>query len=146
MSNSQFIGRGEVIAKKILLKSIDCIGIEGQVNIRKIILPEDYEFIDQEIKNHNFDWVIRRTNKPDIVVEINYKHKEKAAYKWRNIFIPMITNAGYYHLAINDWDCRPRGLFWLNTKKKHLAVTWDDFRDVQDALETHGINPDIVLE
>jgi len=146
MSDSKYIGRGEILTKKILLKLVDCIGIQGQVNIQHIILPEDFEFLDQEIKNHNFDFVIRRSEKKDIVVEVNYKHKEKAAFKWRKIFIPLIEDAGYLHLEINDWDCRQRGLFWLNSKRQHLAVTWDDFRDVQDALATSGINPDIEIE
>lgn len=143
---SQYIGRGEVLAKKILLKLINCVGIQQQVNIKNIVNAEDYAFLSQEIRNHNFDLVIIRSNAPDIVVEINYKHKEKAAFKWRKIFIPMIVLADCYYVAINDWDCRPRGLFWVNNFKKHLIITWDDFLDVIDALETAGINPDIQLE
>ena len=146
MSNSNFIGRGEVLAKKILYRLVPCIGVQQQVNIQQIILPEDYEFLDQEVKNHNFDLVIRRTGAPDIVVEINYKHREKAARKWRTLFVPMIENAGLIHVAINDWDCRKRGLFWLNSKKQHLAVTWEDYMDVMDALQTAGVNPALYID
>jgi len=144
--SSPFIGRGEWLARKILLKLVECVGIQGQVNIRNIILPEDYELLDQEIRNHNFDLVIRRSEKPDIVVEVNYMHKEKASRKTRQIFEPLVFSAGLEYVNINHWDCRQRGLFWINSKKQHLAITWDDFRDVQDALETAGINPDIFIE
>ena len=139
MSNSQFIGRGEVIAKKILLKSIDCIGIEGQVNIRKIILPEDYEFIDQEIKNHNFDWVIRRTNKPDIVVEINYKHKEKAAHKWNNIFTKILIDNHKIPIIVADYNCEYLFSDSVRLRKKN---PWGSFIDIIRELQRQGITPD----
>ena len=142
---SDFIGRGEVIASKILFRLVDCVGLQGQVNIQNIILPEDYAILDQEVKNHNFDFIMRRTSKPDVVIEINYKHKEKAAKKWSKIFIPLIEKAGYDYMTIDDYDCRKRGLFWLNSKGKHLAITWDDYRDVIDSLETAGINPSLVI-
>ena len=146
MSDSNFIGRGEILAKKILYRLVPCLAVMQQVNIKHIALPEDYELLDQEVKNHNFDLVIKRTEAPDIVVEINYKHGEKAARKWRTLFVPMIENAGLIAVAINDWECRPHGLFWLNSKKQHLAVTWDDYKDVMDALQTAGINPALYIE
>jgi len=143
---SQYIGRGELLVKKIMLRLINCIGIQGQVNIKHIVLPEEFELLDPEIQNHNFDFVLRRNSGKDIVIEVNYHHKEKAAKKWRLIFEPLLVSAGYDYLVINDWDCRKHGLFWLNSKHKHLVVTWDDLRDVMDALETCGINPDIQIE
>lgn len=145
MSNN-FIGRGEILTKKVLLRLINCIGIQGQVNIKHIILPEYYEVLDPEIQNHNFDLVLRRTHGKDIVIEVNYRHKEKAARKSRQIFEPMVKSAGYEYLTIDDYDCRKRGIFWLSTDKKHLAVTWEDFRDIIDSLEKAGINPAIEIE
>jgi len=148
MSESKYIGRGEDLTEAILFKILQVIGISPQVNIKKIVLDEDYEILDQEIKNHNFDFVMSTVGtckRNGVVIEVNYKHKEKAARKWRQILVPMIKRAGYDYLTINHWDCRKRGLFWLNTKKEHPAVTWDDIRDIIDALETAKINPDILV-
>lgn len=140
MSQSQSVGRGELLSKKILLKLLPCIGIQGQVNIKDVVLPEDYHILDQEIKNHNFDYVMRRTNKLDIVIEINYGHKEKAAQKWRLIFVPMIKKAGLLYMTVDDYDCRDKGLFYLNSKKEH-HISWDDHRDIIDSFEKAGISP-----
>jgi len=140
LSQSQYVGRGELLSKKILLQLLSCVGIQGQVNIKNIVLPEDYHILDQEIKNHNFDWVVRRTNTPDIVVEVNYGHKEKAAQKWRQIFVPMIIKAGLLYMTIDDYDCRDKGLFYLNSKKEH-KLSWDDHRDIIDSLEKAEIPP-----
>jgi len=145
-SLSQYIGRGEVLAKKILLRLIDCTGIQGQVPIKDLLWGSQLVILDPEILKHKFDWVLRRNGGKDIVIEVNYKHKEKASRKWRQIFAPLLQQNGFDLLVINDWDCRPRGLFWLNTAGKHLVITWDDFRDVMDALETCGINPSIRIE
>lgn len=141
-----FIGRGEVIASKILRVLVPCVGIKQQVNIQDIALPEQFALLDQEIKNHNFDLMICRNSEPDIVVEINYKHKERAAQKYRQIFGPLVRDAGLEFLEINDWDCRKRGLFWLNSKREHLAITWTDYQDVIDALNLAGINPHLKIE
>jgi len=149
LSESKYIGRGEVLTENILYRLLQVMGITPQVNIEKIVLDEDYEILDQEIKNHNFDFVmsaVGTSRKNGVVIEVNYKHKEKAAKKWRQILVPMIERAGYLYLTINHWDCRKRGLFWLNSKKEHPVVTWDDVRDIIDALETAGIHPEIRVE
>jgi len=146
MSESKYIGRGEWITKKVLLRMINCIGIQEQVNIKHIILPEEYELLDPEVQQHNFDLVLKRNGGKDIVIEVNYKHKEKAAQKARLIFEPLVNQAGFEYVTIDNWDCRPRGLFWLNTQKKHLIITWEDFRDVMDSLEKAGVNPDIYID
>ena len=99
--------------------------------------------MDQEIKNHKFDFVIYR--KTDIIVlEVNYKHGPKAAQKWVDIFIPLLKSSTKFgHLkiipiTIDDYDCR--SLFNLNSKKQH-KITWDDYRDIIDALEKAGVKP-----
>jgi hypothetical protein len=139
MSN-QFIGRGEMLAKHILFRLIPCVVVEMQVNITKLL--QGMEGYDEEILNHNFDLVVRRFDiHRDIVVEVNYKHKEKAAKKSRQIFEPLLTANGYDYCTIDDYDCRKRGLFWRNTKGEHLVVSWDDYRDVIDSLEKAGVNP-----
>lgn len=122
------------------MRLINCVGIESQVNIKKIVKKEDYDFFDEELQNHNFDFVLRRLHGKDIVIEINYKHGEKIARKLRSIFVPAVIDANCEYLEINDWDCNPRGLFWLNSKKEH-PVSWQDFIDVINALMTCGIKP-----
>lgn len=138
LSQPQFIGRGEVLSKNILAKLLDCRYIDAQVNIRSLIGWMQYDMLDSEIKKHNFDLVIGRNRAKDIVVEVNYKHKEKAARKWRQIFVPLLQKAGCDYMTIDDYDCR--SLFKLNSKKEH-ARSWDDERDVIDALEKAGVKP-----
>ena len=141
MSETNYIGRGELIAKKILAQFLKPVNVRVQVPIEKIILAKEFAILDPEIKKHKFDFVFFCLDRKSIVVEINYHHKEKAARKWRNVFIPLLVNAGFDFLTINDYDCRERGLFWLNSKKEHVDITWDDFRDVIDALAMAGIYP-----
>jgi len=140
MSDSKYIGRGEVRVRNMLQRLFDC-EIVQQVNIKKIIYAEDYDFLDQEVKNHNFDLVMIPTHGRPIVIEINYKHGVKISKKLRQVIIPLIRKRGYEYLEINDWDCEKRGLFWVDTKGEH-HVTWVDYHDLFNALETCKINPD----
>jgi len=129
-----------MLAKHILFRIIPCVGVEMQVPILKLM--PGLQGYDQEILNHKFDVVVRRFEiHRDIVVEVNYKHKEKAAMKYRLIFAPLLKSNGYDFVTIDDYDCRPRGLFWQNSKGDHMVVTWDDYRDVIDSLEKAGVNP-----
>ncbi len=139
--SSQFIGRGEMLAKHILFRLIPCVGVEMQVPVTTLLHGNLFGY-DEEIIKHKFDLVVRRWDgQRDIVVEVNYKHKEKAARKASQIFEPMVHEAGMDYCTIDDYDCRSRGLFWRNAKDEHLVVTWDDYRDVMDSLEKAGINP-----
>ncbi|MBL4817965.1 MAG: hypothetical protein JKY15_01860 [Deltaproteobacteria bacterium] len=138
--NSRFIGRGENLSKKIMLRLIDCVGIESQVNIKWMIDPIEFIHLDQEVRNHNFDLVLRRNNGKDIVIEVNYKHGEKAARKARTIFGPLVRAAGHEYITIDDYDCRKKGIFYLDSKKEH-EITWDDFYDIIDALVKAGVKP-----
>ena len=140
MSESEFIGRGEVRVKNILLRLFDC-EIKQQVNIEKIIYKEDYDFLDQEVKNHNFDLVMIPTHGRPVGIEVNYMHGDKIAKKLRQVIVPLIRKRGYEYLEINDWDCEKRGLFWHNTKGEH-PPTWQDYHDLINALDTCNINPD----
>ena len=145
LNENKFVGRGEVLAKKIIMKLIDCVGIQQQVNIKNIVSKEEYDFFDEEIQNHNHDLVLRRVHGKDIVIEVNYKHKEKAARKYRQIFIPAIKDAGYLYLEINDWDCDPHGLFYLNSNNVHVD-SWLDYADVINALMTCKIKPNKLIK
>ena len=138
---SQFIGRGEARSQRIIWKLLSCEEINEQVNITLLIPLSELKCLDPEILQHNFDFVIKRPmGKPAIVVEVNYKHKEKAARKWRQIFAPLLKQSGYEFITIDDYDCRDKGLFYLNSKKEH-KISWDDYRDIIDALEKGGIFP-----
>jgi len=142
MIDSKYIGRGEVLVKNILLKLFKC-EIKQQVNIRMVVNHMDYDMLDSEIKKHNFDLVMYPTHGRPVVIEVNYKHKEKIAIKLRRVIVPLVRKRGFDYLEINDYDCRKRGVFWLNSNKEHCLHTWDDVRDIIDALETAKINPEI---
>ena len=142
MSDSKYVGRGEVRVKKMLERLFEC-EVAQQVNIKKIIYAEDYDFLDEEVQNHNFDLVMIPTHGRPVVIEVNYFHGEKIAQKLRQVIVPLIRKRGYDYLEINDWDCEKRGLFWQNTKKEH-PPTWDDYRDLMNALQTCNINPEFI--
>jgi len=142
VSESQFVGRGEIRTKNILLKLFDC-EITQQVNIKKIIHAEDYDFLDEEIQNHNFDLVMMPVHGKPVVIEINFKHGEKISKKLRQVIVPLIRKRGYEYLDINDWDCEERGLFWQNSKGEH-PITWTDYHDIINALQTCNISPDLI--
>jgi len=141
MSESQYIGRGEELAKKILVKLLKPVNVRAQVPLESITLPKEFEILDPEIKKHKFDFVFFCLDRRNIVVEVNYKHGTKATKKWHQVFIPLLVNADFDYLTINDYDCRKHGLFWLDGEKTHGGITWEDYRDVIDALEIAGIYP-----
>lgn len=140
---NDFIGRGEILAKKILVKLLKPVNVRAQVPLESITLPKEFEILDPEIKKHKFDFVFFCLDRKNIAVEINYKHGEKATKKWYRVFIPLLVNAGFDYLTINDYDCRKKGLFYLDSEKQHENVTWEDFRDIIDSLEIAGIQPTI---
>jgi len=73
-----------------------------------------------------------------IIVEVNFKHGEKAARKWLRIFVPLIKKYGRIPVTIDDHDCRH--LFQLDNHRQH-RLKWDDFRDIIDSLEKAGVKP-----
>ena len=143
MSNNQFVGRGEKLFKNIIQRIYPESIVIPQVNIGALIFPSDFNELDQEFRNHNVDFVVRVSESADsqiIIAEINYKHGDKAAKKWSGVFSPLLQKAGYIPLTVDDYDCREKGIFYLNSKDEHIP-TWDDWRDVIDALEKAGVTP-----
>jgi len=133
----EFIGRAEPEVKMILSRLFPKGIIKTQVPITKLIYPEDVVFMDEEFRNHKCDMTLET---PDqyLVVEVNYKHKEKAASKWRRTFAPDLIRNGKIPVTIDNYDCTDKGLFYLNSKKEH-ELSWDDFRDVINQLEKAGV-------
>jgi len=80
--------------------------------------------------------VYRGSKDPLLVVEVNYKHGEKAAEKWRNIFDPMLKRHGHETLLVHDYECDY--LFKPQDYTKHIS-SWDDVIDVCNALKTQKI-------
>lgn len=143
-NQSQFIGRGEVLVQQILSRFYPHCDVTTQVPIGELIsklLSDEY---GEEFTKHKVDIVADIVNaqaqKQTLVIEVNYKHKEKAAKKWRTTFAPDLTANDKTPVTIDDYDCREKGIFYLNTKKQH-QLSWDDFRDVIDQLEKAGVQP-----
>jgi len=132
-----FIGRGEVEAKDILQVLFPKSTIREQVPIESLITDEDYEFLDQEIKNHKFDLVLCNGSSI-LVIEINYCHKEKAAKKWRKIFTKLLIDNGKIPITINDYNCEYLFSDSTKLKKKH---PWGAYIDIINELQQQGINP-----
>jgi len=142
MTDDKFIGRGEVLTIAIINKLFERAMILPQCPLEKLISPTEFENLDSEIQKHKFDFVMVREKHDEVVVEVNYKHGEKAARKWNNIFVPLLKKHGQVTVAINDYDCR--NLFKLGSDGHH-KLAWDDFRDVIDALEQAGVKPQLDL-
>ncbi len=132
MSNEQFIGRGEKLVKKILDNPWGIEGVRPQVNIRRVLPVAECDLLDEEILKHNFDFLCIRRNLKHIVVEVNYKHGEKAAQKARTIFEPLLKQYDYDYLTIDDYDC-------ISIFKPHSKPTYDDIIDMTNQFKKAGI-------
>ena len=145
---SNFIGRGEELVEYVIRRLYEFTETWNQVPIKKLIKAEDFEQYGEEFSKHKFDIVTSVAHplgiSETLVITVNYKHKEKAAQKWSNNFSPDLIRNAKTPVTIDDYDCRssiPKtpGLFYLNSKKEHGPITWNDFRDVIDALEKAGV-------
>jgi len=131
-TNEQFIGRGEKLVKRILENPWNIEEVKSQVNITKLIPASALEYYDQEILNHNFDFVAIRKNLKHLVIEVNYKHREKAAKKWKTIFVPLLEESGYVPVTIDDYDCD--SLF-----SDHTMLNYRDIKDVANQFKKAGV-------
>lgn len=138
---SQFIGRGEELTGIILRRLFQLSYITPQVPIDNLITADEYHDLDEVYQKHKFDFVLgvdMIESSKNVVVEVNYKHGPINVRKWNKVFVPLLLKNGYIPVTINDFDCR--SLFKQNNKKEH-KFSWDDFRDLIDALEQAGITP-----
>lgn len=131
---SQFIGRGEKKTKKIMEKLFPGSVIIPQYKFTLIITTAEFEFYDQEKLNHKFDFYVKPTGQWPFIIEVNYKHKEKAAINWDKIFCPVLRDHGITPVTIRDWD----SLSLFNGKEK---ITYLDYWDVLNALKIAGVKP-----
>jgi len=140
---SQFIGRAEPEVLKILEEIYPNVIILSQYPIRKLIPSSWYNELNEEVKKHKFDFVI--FTEKWLVIEVNYKHGEKAARKWSNIFAPMIkelTNPCAIPVAINDYECLS---LFKHTKTNHKKLRKSDYQDVINALKLAGISVNFAI-
>lgn len=140
MENS-FIGRGEQRVKQVLQRIFtNTATVLGQVNIQSVIKNKDYQILGKEHNQHKFDLVVDFHtdfhNRPDIVVEVNYKHGAGAVKKWNNVFYPAILNARKIPLTIEDRECK--SIFDVPHERE---LRWEDFEDVIGALKLARIKP-----
>lgn len=131
-----FIGRAEKEVEEILTRLLLPDLIRVQVSLKEIINTSEFYILGKEVQKHIFDLLVVRRDKPDIIVEINYKHKEKAAKKWREIFEPLLKKHGYDILLIHDYECDY--LFKPQDYIKHI-LSYNDMIDVINALKTQKI-------
>jgi myosin-crossreactive antigen len=133
----EFIGRGEKEVETILKALFPKAVIIPQLSISNVIESSEYEKFDQEFKNHNCDFIM--TVGPNkIAIEVNYKHGEKAAQKWSEIFAPLIKQNGNIPMTIEDYNCE--FLFSDSTRLKKKNP-WGSHIDVIRELIRQGINP-----
>ena len=123
--------------------------VNEQIPIESVIDDNEFKFLDEVYQKHKFDLQLVYITNPDelektvkfksLMIEVNYKHKEGAAKKWK-IFRALLEKHNIIPVTIDDFDCRKKGLFYLDSKKHH-ELSWDDFRDVIDALDKAGVKP-----
>ena len=130
--SEEYIGRGEKLCYKILKNPWGINGVTPQVNITRLLPPDECALLDEEILKHNFDFLAIRQNLRFIVIEVNYKHKEKAARKARQIFKPLLEKYDYDYMTIDDWDC-------MSIFKPHSKPTYDDIIDMTNQFKKAGI-------
>jgi len=132
-----FIGRAEPEVELILTELLSPELIRTQVPLYVLIDTDEYESLDKEIKQHKFDMMVYRKNQPELIVEVNYKHGEKAAKKWREIFDPMLKRYGYEILLVHDYECDH--LFKPQDYTKHKS-SQNDVTDVKNALKLCNVS------
>ena len=138
---SQFIGKGERRVGQILEMFFGArASIIPQAHIQGIIKPEDYAPLGPELNKHKFDFLIQwkkmfdYDNRPDIILEVNYKHGEGAYKKWNDHFYPAILNADKIPVTIEDRECLS---LFKGTETR--STKWQDIKDVISAFETARI-------
>lgn len=139
------IGRAEPEVKLILTELLSPELIRTQVPLHTVISPGEYSLLDKEIKQHKFDMVVYRENQPKLIVEVNYKHGEKAAIKWRRIFSPMIKklkNPCAIPVTIDDYECLT---LFKHTKTNHTKLRKSDYQDVINALQLAGVSVNFII-
>jgi len=130
-----FIGLGEHTVKRILKGLYPNSHISSQVPIGALIRFEDFEILDVEIQNHKFDLVL--IDGPlFLVIEVNYKHKEKASKKWRQILSKVLIDNDKTPITIEDYNCEY--LFLEPRKRKN---PWGGYLDVIRELHRQNVDP-----
>lgn len=132
-----FIGRGEREAKEILQKLFPKAAIGIQVPIQRLIRTDDFLTLDQEFLQHKHDIVVYNGSNI-LVIEINYKHKEKAAKKW-TIFSKMLIDNNCLPITIDDYNCE---LLFCDSKRLRKKNPWGAYIDIIRELQRQGITPD----
>ena len=140
MIDNQYIGRGENLTKEILARIFPDCSIWSQKPIQELILKKDFDSLDSVYQKHKFDFIVELKTRVTLAVEVNYHHGEGAYRKWNKVFVKILAKYHIIPVTIDDYDCRKKGLFYLNSKKEHM-LTWDSFRDVIDALEKTDVQP-----
>jgi len=141
--DNKFIGRAEPEVFKILKKVFPNTLIIPQFPLRKLIPYSWYNELDEEVQKHKFDFIVY--TKDLLVIEVNYKHGEKAAKKWRQIFAPMIKklkNPGAIPVTINDYECLT---LFKHTKTNHTKLRKSDYTDVINALKLEGVSVNFTI-
>jgi len=134
---SDFIGRAEPPTHHFLLKLYPDDRILTQTPLSYLISHKEFQTFNEEVQKHKFDFVVIRNNKPTLVIEVNYKHGEKSAKKWRQIFEPLLKKEGYIPVTIDDYDC----ISLFKGNKENHKLSWNDLRDIINALEKAGVEP-----
>jgi hypothetical protein len=118
---SQYIGKGEDEVADMLAIIFGAVNVFTQWPIEKLIHKNDFDWLDPVYKKHKFDFYVKRPGRNDFVVEVNYKHGERAAEKYSDIFEPELKKVNIDFVNINDWDCKT--LF----KLRRSFQDWVDF-------------------
>ena len=141
MSEDPYVGRAEELSGNIIKRIFPGSQIFPQYHIKHIISTDERNFLDGELNKHKFDFLIK-TGIETLAVEINFKHKQRAAIKWE-IYKKFLAKYNILPVTFDDFDCRsslPKtlGLFQLTENKEHKD-SWNDWRDVIDQLDKAGV-------
>jgi len=128
---SQFIGRAEPTVEIILGRLFGNANVFSQVSFSKI--KTEVDEYSSEIQKHKFDFFVDRRFNPALIIEVNFKHGEKADRKWNDIFTPLIKKRGMIPVTIDDNECE--SLF----KDKYHPITLGDWHDVINELIRAGV-------
>ena len=141
--NNPYIGRAEKEVREILEQIYPNKLILPQFPIQKLIPTAWYNGLNEETKKHKFDFVV--CDRSWLVIEVNYRHGEKAAKKWKNIFVPLIRDLKEptcIPVTIDDYNCRT---LFKHTKNSDRRIQKTDYQDVLDNLKLSGVSVNFTI-
>lgn len=128
---NSYIGRGEVRVK-LIIELLLGVHVYQQVHIKEVVTEVEFFNMSESYQKRKFDLQFLSQSK-HYMLEVNYKHKTKAAIKWE-VLKPFLIANNFTPITIEDENCPY--LF----KEPH-TTQWIDYIEVIQELSRQEVRP-----